>query len=104
MSYRLIDVNERYLGDLASTVGMDGLRRYAERAKAEELLGFLDKGAALVTGALMEELEGLRPKDPRVREILSGLVDMLERAEFCVLIEDDVNERWKGGLLDVVDT
>jgi hypothetical protein len=91
MGYYLIDVNGEYLGDIATTIGLDGLYKYAKKAKAYNLVGFLEKGAALVNTALMEEVKGLRPTDADVRTILDNLVSMLNEAELMVIIQDGVN-------------
>lgn len=91
MGYYLIDVNDTYLGDLATTIGMDGLYKYAVKARALNLQGFLDKGAALVTSVLVEELKALRPQDTNVRSIVDNLVRMLDKADLAVIIQDGVN-------------
>lgn len=91
MSYGLIDVNGKYLGDMATTSGMDDLYVYAVRAGAHNLVGFLDKGAALVTQALVEEIRALRPQSTDVRKTLDNLFRMLDGAELCVIIQDGVN-------------
>lgn len=93
MGYWLIDVNGEYLGDMATTIGMDGLRKYATKAEAFNLLGFMEKGSALVTTALVDEIKRLRPTDSNVRTILDNLVLMLDKAELAVIIQDGVNVR-----------
>lgn len=86
-----MDVDGKYLGDMATTFGMDELYAYAMRSGALNLLGFLDKGAALVTATLVEELKALRPQKADVRDIVDNLVRMLDRAELCVIIQDGAN-------------
>ncbi len=89
----MVDVNDTYLGDVATTIGMDGFYRYAKKVGALNLVGFLDKGAALVTTALVEEVKGLRPTDADVRSIVDNLLRMLDKAELAVVIQDGVNVR-----------
>lgn len=91
MSYFLYDADGKYLGDLATTIGLFELRKYAQKGKFYNLLGFLDKGAALVTQVLIEELKGMRPSNADMREIIDNLIKMIDEAELCVIISDGVN-------------
>ena len=92
MSYVLYDADDKYLGDLATTRGLDGLYKYANRVDASHLADFLEKGAALVTQSLIDEVQKLRPADLDIRHILDNLIKMLNDAELCVIISDDVND------------
>lgn len=92
MSYGLYDADEKYLGDFATAMGLLNLRKYAAKVKAVNLAGFLDKGAALVTTALVEEIKALRPADLDVKDTIQGLLRMLDAAELCVIISDGAND------------
>lgn len=90
MGYYLIDVDNNYLGDFATAFGIEELRKYATKVQALNLLGFLEKGAALITAVLINEVKGLRPTDENIRGILDNLVRMLDDADLCVIIQDGV--------------
>lgn len=91
MSYYIYDADDNYLGDLATTIGLEELRKYAEKNKFYNLLGFLDEGAALVTTVLIEELKSMLPKNAELREIIDNLIKMVNKAQLCVIITDGVN-------------
>jgi|PlaIllAssembly_1097288.scaffolds.fasta_scaffold146490_4 hypothetical protein len=88
MEFALFDVNKKYLGEFTDSKGMKDLHKYARKAKATNLKGFLEQGAALVTTVLTKEIQALRPPTAKLRDLLDNLVRMVNDAELCVIISD----------------
>ena len=91
MTYYIRDV-EDYVDDFTTIAGLEELRKYATQRKMYHLLGFLDKGAALITEALMNEVKEAKPASKDLRETFEGLIDILERCELVAIIQDGVND------------
>ena len=94
MTYQLYDA-QGYVGDLATTTGLQELREFVDsQSGAENIKGFLDKGAALVTDELIEEL-GKLPLAAATKEV-KGTVDTLRQlillCDVVAIINDGLND------------
>ena len=90
MGYYIEDVND-YQGDLATSLGLEELKKYAASRKLFNIVGFITTGAALITEVLMEEVRSAKPANKNIRKTLEDLLVTLEKSELAVYIRDGVN-------------
>jgi hypothetical protein len=91
MSYTIRDIND-YKGDFATLAGLEELREYAAKRDLFHISGFLEKGAALMTEVLVEEVKSAKPASKTLRATLENLSDILDRSELVAIIQDGVND------------
>lgn len=85
MSYIINDVNG-YVGDLSTNTGLDYLYQYVEKKKKNNLIQFIDTGAALITKVLLREIESLKPKTEDLRDLIQNLKDIAFKSEIVMII------------------
>ena len=94
MTYQLYDA-EGYVGDLATTTGLQEMQEFVEEQPgARNVKGFLEKGAALVTDELIEELQGLSLEgaSAEVRSSRSTLQQLVLLCDTVAIVSDGLNE------------
>ena len=91
MGYYLYDARG-YVGDLASTHGLQQVSEYVRRASNILLVKkFFDEGHAPITEDLMAGLRNLHPEDIEVAQTIDNLLQLLVKCDSIA------NLRWSGG-------
>jgi len=86
MSYALCDING-YVGDLATTIGLEQLVQHAERKKKSNIIAFFEEGSALVTQVLLDEINSLRPKSKDLLSTVSNFQKLAEKCNTVMIID-----------------
>lgn len=97
MSYQLYDVNG-YVGDLATTSGLQELREFVEKTDNEVVFAFLRIGAGLMTKELIDGIKNLKPREANVRETVENLAKMIGSCRLIAIISDGLNEDMGRGM------
>ncbi|HUW45860.1 MAG TPA: MBL fold metallo-hydrolase [Dehalococcoidia bacterium] len=90
MGYYLYDARG-YVGDLASTHGLQQVSEYVRRASNILLVKkFFDEGHAPITEDLMAGLRNLHPEDIEVAQTIDNLLQLLVKCDSIAIISDGV--------------
>ena len=91
MSYQVYDENG-YVGDFATTRGLNDFMRWCESTSDEDLIEFAKEGMYIYPEALKESLELYDPPVGDIKKTYDNFLDLLPKCKGIVIVSDGAND------------
>jgi hypothetical protein len=90
MSYYIYDENG-YVGDFATTKGLDDFMKWCEGVEDIDVSGFAEEGMSVYPDALKESLELYDPPEGDIKKTYDNLLKLIPECQGVVIISDGSN-------------
>lgn len=91
MSYQVYDEGG-YVGDFATTKGMDDFMKWLEVTGDEEIISFALNAVYIFPMALKEALESHDPPEGDLKKTYDNLMELLSKCKGVVMVSDGLND------------